>query len=246
MISDISAVLDKVRYRLGRAGRCSSVLCPEHAAFERYSHLMRARGYAQFGQDLFVLHELKELRGGFFVEFGAASGENLSNTVLLEREFGWRGICAEPSRQWHEALEKNRKCIIERRCIWSSTGQELLFSECEEGEYSTISEYSSGDMHVGKRQTPREYPVKTVSLVDALDEHGAPSVVDYLSIDTEGSEFDILQAVDFGRYRFRVITVEHNHHRQRRSAIWKLLTGLGYRRVLPALSLVDDWYLLRS
>jgi FkbM family methyltransferase len=243
---DIPVVLDKVRYRLGRAIGGTSVLCPGHAAFERYCDSMRDRGRSQFRQDLFVLHVLQELRGGFFVEFGAANGENLSNTVLLEREFGWRGICAEPSRQWHEALERNRKCIIERRCIWSSTGEELPFSECEEGEYSTISEYSSGDLHVGKRRAPREYLVKTVSLVDALDEHGAPSVVDYLSIDTEGSEFDILQAVDFGRYRFRVITVEHNHQQQRRSAIRKLLTGHGYRRVLPALSLVDDWYLLRS
>ena len=59
---------------------------------------------AQLHQDLFVLSELGLKRSGYFVEFGAASGESLSNTHLLEKSFDWQGILAEPAKYWHPAL----------------------------------------------------------------------------------------------------------------------------------------------
>ena len=69
---------------------------------------------AQLWQDLFVLHELDLKRDGYFVEFGATNGVSLSNTHLLEKRFGWKGILAEPARCWHAALEKNRSAAIEK------------------------------------------------------------------------------------------------------------------------------------
>jgi hypothetical protein len=85
------------------------------------------------------------------------------------------------------------------------------------------------------------YPVETITLTELLQSHGAPEVIDYLSIDTEGSEFDILNAFEFNRYRFRVITVEHNFAPQR-GDIYRLLTEHGYRRVAETASRFDDWY----
>jgi hypothetical protein len=62
--------------------------------------------------------------------------------------------------------------------------------------------------------------------------------IDYLSIDTEGSEFMILKDFDFARYTFRVITVEHNYTSQRRE-LFELLTSVGYQRVYPEISQFD-------
>ena len=59
-------------------------------------------------------------------------------------------------------------------------------------------------------KTGRKYKVPTISLLDLLDIHNAPKFIDYLSIDTEGSEYEILNAFDFNKYKFRVITCEHN------------------------------------
>jgi hypothetical protein len=84
--------------------------------------------------------------------------------------------------------------------------------------------------------------VDTVTLNDVLIQHRAPAVIDYLSIDTEGSEFLILQSIDFDHWSFKVITVEHNYMPQR-NLIYKLLAQNGYKRVLEHISLMDDWYI---
>ena len=70
---------------------------------------------AQLLQDLWVLYELKEKRNGYFVEFGACDGMSLSNTLLLEKTFGWQGALAEPARAWHAALYANRELLHHRQ-----------------------------------------------------------------------------------------------------------------------------------
>ena len=67
------------------------------------------RSYAQLAQDLWVLFETGEQRGGFFVEFGAGDGVLLSNTCLLEREYHWRGVLAEANPVFHDCLRRNRR-----------------------------------------------------------------------------------------------------------------------------------------
>lgn len=198
---------------------------------------------AQLWQDLFVLHELGMKREGFFVEFGATNGVSLSNTYLLEKHFGWKGILAEPARCWHEALHKNRAASIEKKCVWSRTGEVLTFNETDIAELSTINAFSGSDSHDVIRQHGTTYPVETISLVDLLRTHNAPALIDYLSIDTEGSEFEILSNFDFGEFRFRIITCEHNGTGAREK-IFDLLTANGYVRKYTQLSRFDDWYVL--
>lgn len=196
---------------------------------------------AQFRQDLFVLAELALKHDGFFVEFGATDGVELSNTWLLEKQFGWRGILAEPGRCWHTALAANRACTIDRRCVWSKSGETVRFNQTAIPELSTIDKFSSADLHKEARKAGTRYDVDTVSLMDLLAEHGAPSHIDYLSIDTEGSEFDILESFDFGRYNVRAITCEHNFTPMRRR-VHALLSGKGYVRKFETVSAFDDWY----
>jgi FkbM family methyltransferase len=194
---------------------------------------------AQLKQDIFALSELNFKRNGFFVEFGAADGYNLSNTWLLEKHFGWKGILSEPAKCWHRKLSANRSGITDQRCVWTKTGTTLEFNESD--EISTISGFGEEDGHRISRIGALKYQVQTVSLNDLLQEHGAPTDPDYLSIDTEGSEFEILSHLDFQRYPFKVITCEHNYT-SKREQINKLLTGAGYVRKFENVSLFDDWY----
>lgn len=199
------------------------------------------RSQSQYRQDLFALSETEFKRGGFFVEFGAAHGVRLSNTYLLEKEFGWSGILAEPARCWHESLAENREVPIETRCVWSRSGELLTFNEVSVAELSTLSSFSGSDAHEETRRVGTAYEVETVSLVDLLIKYNAPQQIDYLSIDTEGSELEILRAFDFQRYLVKVITCEHNFT-PIREEIHSLLSQQGYVRKFRELSKVDDWY----
>jgi FkbM family methyltransferase len=195
---------------------------------------------AQLLQDLWVAYETGERRGGWFVEFGAWDGAHHSNTLYLERELGWSGVLAEPMRLAHTRLAE-RTAGIDKRCVWIESGKRLLFNECDPPVHSTIDAYSDGDMHAESRRHGTRYEVETVSLNDLLSEWQAPRRIDYLSVDTEGSELDILRAFDFDSWEVGLISVEHNYT-TRREGLFELLTAKGFRRKFEALSRADDWY----
>lgn len=206
--------------------------------FIKYGKLSKA----QLLQDLFVLELLNFKRKGFFVEFGAADGVRHSNSYLLEKEFGWDGILAEPATIWHSKLKSSRSVKIENRCVWNKSNEILEFSEDLSAELSSLTLHRDKGIHKSRRIETRNYPVVTISLLDLLKENNSPKEVDYLSIDTEGSEYQILKAFDWSEFKFQVITVEHNFSEDR-EAISDLLNSSGYRQVYPFLSRFDDWYI---
>lgn len=205
---------------------------------------------AQLGQDLFALAVRGSTSPAYFVEFGATDGATLSNTWLLENVLGWQGILAEPAMTWHSRLHANRRCRIDHRCVYSTTGERVQFLETQSTgggtpELSSLKAFAgSGDWASPIRLAHSiEYSVDTVSLNDLLDFHGAPAEIQFLSLDTEGSEYEILQAFDFSRRVIRSICVEHNHQPSRQQ-IFDLLSARGYTRVFAEISAFDDWYLL--
>lgn len=197
---------------------------------------------SQICQDIFVLHMLNWKKNGYFVEFGATNGVHLSNSYLLEKDFGWNGILAEPARVWHQELEASRSAAIDFDCVWNKSGEVINFTVALEAEYSTVSNFIKYGRHSFMRNHGQTYPVKTISLTDLLIRHSAPAKIDYLSIDTEGSEFVILEAFDFDKYAISVITCEHNFSPQRLK-IYDLLISHGFKRVFDGFSRWDDWYI---
>lgn len=197
---------------------------------------------SQLNQDLVALAVNNFRSNGYFVEFGATDGYSLSNTYLLEKYFGWRGILAEPGKYWHEKLtEKRVDSNIDTRCVWKESGELLEFNEAMDASFSTVDLFSSKDMHSKLRRKGQNYSVQSVTLVDLLNFWNAPNVVDYLSIDTEGTELEILRAFDWNSYTFNFISCEHNYSSNRES-INSILTSNGYHRILEEFSEFDDWY----
>ena len=203
---------------------------------QRWQSLSRS----QLGQDLWVLEQLGWKQGGYFVEFGATDGVLLSNSWLLEKHFGWRGICAEPNPKLFERLQQNRSCSLSPACVYRTSGERMRFVLAD--AYGGLEHLGQDDQHVDKRNAYAAVgdliEVTTTSLMDLLDHQGAPAVIDYLSIDTEGSELAILEGINWSRYQFRRITVEHNFTVMRQG-IQQLLEAQGYQRREAQW---DDWY----
>ena len=178
-----------------------------------------------------VLEKTNFRKNGFFVEMGAQDGIINSNTLLLETEYGWTGILAEPDRRCREILPINRPgSQIDFDCVWAMTGETKTFYQSnglDDGR-STIEEYSRIGHAPRIENNWKTYPVQTISLIDLLQKHNAPRYIDYLSLDTEGSELEILKAFDFTQYKFGCITIEHNRRSDYSDALQKLLNSVGY------------------
>lgn len=204
---------------------------------------IKQRASSQLGQDLWVLEKTGFKRGGFFVDFGATDGILLSNTYLLEMEFGWTGLCAEPNPQFADQLRRNRSCKVSDQCISGASGEEVEFLFAD--EYGGITKHFNddhGERRRGFLELGQTRKLRTISLHDFLVQHNAPRTIDYLSLDTEGSEYEILQHFPFDQWEIRLITVEHNFTPMRQQ-LRELLTAHGYSCREERW---DDWYELSA
>ncbi|WP_440924886.1 FkbM family methyltransferase [Candidatus Pelagibacter sp.] len=189
-------------------------------------------------QDIMVLDQLNFKKNGFFVEFGAGNGEKFSNTFLLEKKFNWEGILAEPCKSFHKEICSKRNCVIDKRAVSDKTGVEVNFVEFENKHFSKIN--------FKPIKNKINYTVLTISLMDLLNEYNCPNEFDYLSIDTEGNEFEILKNLDFTIYKPSIISIEHNHDSKIKESIFDLLNEHGYIKIFKEISDQDDWYKLKN
>lgn len=207
---------------------------------DQWIKALQKRAVSQLGQELWVLEKTNYKRYGFFVEFGATDGVLLSNTYLLEKEFSWHGLCAEPNPSFFADLKINRNCVVTDACIGARTGEKIDFIFAD--AFGGMTRDAANDMHHAKREAYQRAgetaELVTVSLHDFLIFNNAPKTIDYLSIDTEGSEYSILNAFPFKEWDIRLITVEHNFTEQR-AKIRSLLEFNGY---LCQEAQWDDWY----
>ena len=163
---------------------------------------------SQNNQDLKVLEFFNNKEKGYFLEIGANDGKTLSNTYLLEKSYKWTGICSEPESYTFEKLKKCRHCICDSRGVFNETKQSVLFEVANDTLYCGISKFMGGG---GAR--PNKIYIETVTLQDLLKEYNAPTIIDFMSLDTEGSELEILKSVDLSEYIFKYILVEFNKNR---------------------------------
>ena len=191
-----------------------------------------SKSHSQIFQDLFVYYILKKEKG-VYCEVGALDGKELSNTLYLEQEHGWSGILCEPNKSYQELIKKNRpNSILITEPIFSKEDQEINFTELEGGR-SGINKSSSGET---------SYKLKTTSLNKVLKENLNIKNINYISIDTEGTEYEIIKELDFDKFYPEIITIEHNYEKKKRDQIYSLLKDKNYNRYFKSISRFEDWY----
>ena len=204
---------------------------------------------SQIYQDIFASFIIGDKYEKTFLEFGATDGFDISNSYTLENSFNWKGVLSEPSPQWHEALKKNRKnSKIITKCIWKESGKKLDFFMSDFGPLSTIKDFVESDKISIPTNTEirlksgKTISVETISLNDVIKEYFNSICPSYISIDTEGSEYEILKAFDLDNFRPKVFTIEHNLTENEKK-IEEHLIANGYVRIFRKLTTFDAWFI---
>lgn len=174
-------------------------------------------------------------KGLFYIDVGANDGLTVSNTAFMEMDLEWDGICVEPHPEAFSRLEKNRQCKKYNVCV-SNVETDLNFYEIK-GYAEMLSGIKSeyDDRHLDRIESEvhknggeiNVIKVKSMMLNSILEENNIKDI-DYLSIDTEGSELSVLQSVNLEKYNIKVISVEHNGYNDN---VKSYLTSNGYKYV---------------
>jgi hypothetical protein len=199
--------------------------------------------YSQFGIEKYL--DALFQRPGFFVEVGAWDGKNISNSLYLENK-GWRGLCVDPFPQNFQS----RRAQVCSKAISAEGGVRDFIRVTTDRRHNGDVSYFSGFLDtIGRHEvTIRTYcnykiiPLETITWDQLGNEYQLPELIDFLSIDTEGSEAEIIESIDFNRYTIRVLCYEHNDDMGTRRRAGNFLESKGYW-LYQALDL-DDLYIL--
>jgi FkbM family methyltransferase len=173
--------------------------------------------FSQDGQDKFIVKLFKGKAEGVFLDIGAYDGMIFSNTLYLEKNLGWKGICIEPNPLVFEQLQNNRKCVCLNCCVGQEMGIHKFLSVSghatmlsglidmfDEKHLSRINDEI--EKYGGEKKT---LDVDVLPLKNILDKYGF-SVIDYCNIDVEGGEISVLKSIDFSKTLIKVFTIENN------------------------------------
>jgi hypothetical protein len=202
-------------------------------------------------------------RNGLFVEAGAFDGETWSNTLHLERFKSWTGLLIEPSKENYDMLrKKNRNSYSVNTCLSSGDSARQSYY-IEAGPFSKTS-YSSSSSSSSSSFVPSSsfssaQKINCHSLAKVLDSffeqfkylkkkqsklsnysssNRNTKNIDYMSLDVEGNEEDILKSFPWSRYQFNLLTIEYNQNQTLYKWIKSFLKPFGYEETI-----VDDvWY----
>lgn len=167
------------------------------------------------------LEKYVDFDNGYYVELGANDGLRQSNTYYFERYRNWRGLLVEPSPHNFVACRRNRSprnTIFCAACVSFENEDEfvrMLYADLMTTPLSLpndirdpVGHAKSGTQFLPAHETVFEFGAVARRLSELLDEAAAPERMDFLSLDVEGAEIEVLRGVDHTRYRFRYILVE--------------------------------------
>jgi FkbM family methyltransferase len=177
---------------------------------------------------------------GYAVEVGAAQGIAASNTLVFDQR-GWKCLCIEPNPGLFSQLQRNRHVVL--NCAISDHNADLenfsVVSFCN-GDETAISSLRLDEQlleqHISLVSKVRNIKVNVRTLDRAIEHVMFPSV-DLVSIDTEGTELDVLRGFSIHKYAPKLFVIENNFNIK---DIEDYLDTFGYRKIFR--HVVNDFY----
>jgi len=151
-------------------------------------------------------------KNGFFIDIGAYDGIIGSNTYIFE-QIGWKGVCIEPQPKIFRQLKRNRKCDLYNVALSSHSSENVEFFIAHNAPF--LSGINKG-MEVTHKNQAKEYGktniinIKTITFDKLMENYQDLTYIDFISIDVEGHEIEILETINFEKYRFGLLCIENN------------------------------------
>lgn len=195
------------------------------------------KSFSQNYEDLIAAYLLNKYKfqypiEKFFVEIGAFDGITYSTTKYFEDSFNFNGIAIEASPGNYEKLKKNRKCVVLNYAV-----------DCVSGEPKKLKEDGVYSKFVESEEESNFTKVMTKSVLEIFEEFNCPLNIDFVSIDTEGNEYEILKGIDLEKYNIKILCIETNFDIEKSKVIKTHLSKYGYQKVLNNKFDFNSWFI---
>ena len=192
--------------------------------------------YSQIRQDEFLNKVIfNNKKNGYFIDIGAHDGHTFNNSLFFEQNNNWKGICVEPNPNVFNKLNLSRKSTNLNVCVGNSNKTvkftviegyaEMLSGISEKYDERHFQRIENNIKNKGgsKKEIELEM-IRLDSIVELNDKK-----IDFVSIDTEGNEFDIISSINFNKLDITAIVVENNYNDDK---INKYLLELDYIKII--------------
>lgn len=178
--------------------------------------------FSQFGEDKFIVSNLKLPEKGFFVDVGAGDGITFSNTYYFEKNMNWSGLCFEPDPRSFQKAKKIRKNIYQIAISKKTKKESSFYLSDKSPDLSTLDPHPSNSY--------KQVEVKSESLESVLSKNKVKKI-DLISIDTEGTELDVWSSFDYKKYKPTIVIVEYKTQGREKPQIMQYFKKLPYKLI---------------
>eukprot|EP00935_MAST-01C_sp_MAST-1C-sp1_P002196 g2196.t1 len=189
--------------------------------------------HSQIWQDK-ILNSLffKHRRKGIFVDVGASDPVVLSNSLYFERELDWSGLCLEANPDYANRLQLARSCRTINTCVSNASAVHNFTMGGMLGGIDSQDKDQRHQTRLAQEALPSHVvEVECNTLSSIFDQHQL-RVVDFLSVDVEGMDLQVLQGINFERVHINVLSVECLYKDTEVPELDNFLYSRGFRRVL--------------
>lgn len=191
-------------------------------------NLNNIKFYSQQDEEKYIIQYLlkNKVDDGTYLEIGGCDGILYSNTKTLEDFFGFKGILIEPQKEFFNNLKKNRSnqnnelynCAVSNK---DDLEIEFIGNNGEGG----IIEHLNTDLN---KYNWSSYKVNNKRMKDILNESKF-DYIDFMIIDVEGGELEVLKSIDFDFPIFCIIIEAHSNQQEKNKLFGEILKKNGFR-----------------
>lgn len=183
----------------------------------KFSNLIKyQKTYSQSGEDIILNILLDNKKDGLYIDIGANDPKKFNNTFFFYKK-GWSGINIEPNSEKISLFNKKRKRDLNLNFGVGTINADLNFYNFKEDTLSTFSKDVADDYIRMGYEVLDVKKMKVLPLKTIFDRYLNNKNIDFLSVDTEGNDLDVLKSNDWSRYRPHFLIIETLEYKNDRS-----------------------------